>query len=104
MILKISQNKQTIDTLLARSKILERENRLDKYLCYVLVTELMFGAKKLNGESKPVLCVAGYEDKFKEILAEIQSGEKSETSANPSKQNIGRLKPLGVLLASSYKS
>lgn len=62
---------------------MEKENRLDKYLCYVLVTELMFGAKKLNGESKPVLCVSSYEDRFKEILAEKKSdnqAEKDDTS------------------------
>lgn len=77
MITKISKNKDTIDKLLERSQILEKENRLDKYLCYVLVTELIFGAKKLNGESKPVLCVSGYEERFKEILAEIENGETS---------------------------
>lgn len=90
LITKISDNKKTIDALLQKSQILERENRLDKYLCYVLVTELMFGAKHLNGESKPVLCVAGYEDKFKEILAEMQSGEKTGTSTESSKQKSGK--------------
>lgn len=73
--------------MLERSKILENESRLDKYLCYVLVTELMFGAKKLNGESKPVLCVSGYEDRFKEILAEIQSGEQSESGVGSAQQD-----------------
>lgn len=67
---------------------MEKENRLDKYLCYVLVTELMFGAQKLNGESKPVMCVSSYEDRFKEILAEIQSEDKSG-SAGQSQQNDG---------------
>lgn len=86
LISKISQNKATIDALLEKSGILERENRLDKYLCYVLVTELMFGAKQLNGESKPVLCVAGYENQFKEILAEIQNEEKTGTRAGSSVQ------------------
>lgn len=86
LIAKISKNKNTIDALLDRSKILENENRLDKYLCYVLVTELMFGAKKLNGESKPVLCVSSYEDRFNEILAEIQNEDKSD-GADHSQQN-----------------
>lgn len=86
LITKISKNKDTIDKLLERSQILEKENRLDKYLCYVLVTELMFGAKHLNGESKPVLCVAGYEERFNEILAEIKS-EESTGSVDASQQN-----------------
>lgn len=63
--------------MLDQSQILEKENRLDKYLCYVLVTELIFGAKKLNGESKPVLCVSSYEDRFKEILSSINTEDKS---------------------------
>lgn len=73
-----------------RSKILENESRLDKYLCYVLVTELMFGAKKLNGESKPVVCVNSYEDRFKEILEEIETGSKTKGEAN-AQQNDGKL-------------
>lgn len=90
MITKISKNKDTIDKLLERSQILEKENRLDKYLCYVLVTELIFGAKKLNGESKPVLCVSGYEERFKEILAEIENGETSGEAGN-SRQDGGKV-------------
>lgn len=86
LITKISKNKETLDALLEKSKILEKENRLDKYLCYVLVTELMFGAKKLNGESKPVLCVGTYEDQFKQILAEIQN-EKSAGGASSEQDN-----------------
>lgn len=82
VIQKFSNNKKTINTLLEKSRILEIENRLDKYLCYVLVTELMFGVKKLNGESKPVLCVASYEDRFKEILAEIESGTKTDAGTS----------------------
>lgn len=65
--------------MLDQSQILEKESRLDKYLCYVLVTELMFGAKKLNGESKPVACVRSYENQFKEILDETNNKDKTES-------------------------
>lgn len=64
--------------LLEKSEILEHEKRLDKHMCYVLVTELMFGAKKLNGNSKPVECVRSYEDKFMEILAQGSSSKTNE--------------------------
>lgn len=74
--------------MLEQSQILEKETRLDKYLCYVLVTELMFGAKKLNGESKPVTCVRSYEDRFKEILDEINNKDKTE--GNVSAHQCGR--------------
>lgn len=48
----------------------------------------MFGAKKLNGESKPVLCVMSYEDRFKEILEEIETENQSKGAGN-SKHNDG---------------
>lgn len=80
LITKFSKNKETIDYLLDQSQILEKENRLDKYLCYVLVTELMFGAKKLNGESKPVLCVSAYEDRFNDILKDMNNETQSSDS------------------------
>lgn len=68
--------------MLEQSQILEKETRLDKYLCYVLVTELMFGAKQLNGESKPVSVVRSYEDRFKEILAEMNNKDKTEGTSS----------------------
>lgn len=77
-----------IDAMLEQSQILEKETRLDKYLCYVLVTELMFGAKQLNGESKPVTCVRSYEDRFKEILDELNNKDKAE--GNGSSEQCGR--------------
>lgn len=47
----------------------------------------MFGAKKLNGESKPVLCVAGYEKRFKEILEEIEGDTKTDSGASSQPNN-----------------
>lgn len=51
-------------------------------MCLVLMTELLFGAKKLNGESKPVLCVLGYEPKFREILNDIDN-DPTNTALQP---------------------
>lgn len=73
LMVKISKNKHTLDTIIEKSRILEIENRLNKYLCIVLIAELLFGAQKLNGESKPVECVRSYLDKFKEIMSETKS-------------------------------
>ncbi|KAJ6638470.1 28S rRNA (cytosine-C(5))-methyltransferase [Pseudolycoriella hygida] len=77
LVAKISKNKAKLDVLIERSSILRNEPRLDKYICLVLMTELLFGAKKLNGESKPVVCVRGYESKFHEILNEIDNDPKN---------------------------
>lgn len=89
LITKFSKNKVKIDTIIEKSQILKHEQRLDVHLCYVLVTELLFGAKQLNGDSKPVQCVRAYEDKFKEILAEIENDKNASSSANASASDMG---------------
>lgn len=81
LMVKISKNKQTLDTIIEKSQILVVENRLNKYLCIVLIAELLFGAQKLNGESKPVECVRSYHDKFKEIMSELKSSSKENGSS-----------------------
>lgn len=78
LLTKLSNNKPIIDKILDKSKILQNEQRLDKYMCYILVTELLFGAKHLNGDSKPVQCVRAYEEQFKEILSDIKKEGKTE--------------------------
>lgn len=89
MITKFSKNKGKIDKVIEKSQILKHEQRLDVHLCYVLVTELLFGAKQLNGDSKPVQCVRGYEDKFKEILGEIENDNSALSSENATDSDIG---------------
>lgn len=84
LIAKISKNKAKLDLLIEKSSILQNEQRLDQYMCMVLMTELLFGAQKLNGESKPVQCVRGYESKFRDILKDIDSDP-----ANSTLQSIG---------------
>uniref|UniRef100_A0A1B0GP99 SAM-dependent MTase RsmB/NOP-type domain-containing protein n=1 Tax=Phlebotomus papatasi TaxID=29031 RepID=A0A1B0GP99_PHLPP len=48
-------------------KILQKEHRLNPSLCKILVAELLFGAGKLKGESKPVQTVLSYEQKLRKI-------------------------------------
>lgn len=77
LMVKISKHKHTLDAIIEKSRILEIENRLNKYLCIVLIAELLFGAQKLNGDSKPVECVRSYHDKFVEIMSELKSSNGS---------------------------
>ncbi|XP_037028105.1 28S rRNA (cytosine-C(5))-methyltransferase isoform X3 [Bradysia coprophila] len=88
LIAKISKNKPKLDLLIEKSSILRNEPRLDQYMCLVLMTELLFGAQKLNGQSKPVQCVLGYESKFQDILKDINSDP-----ANSTLQSIDVVKP-----------
>lgn len=67
---KISKHKQVLERLIESSGILVENPRLDRYMCLVLMTELLFGVGKLNGESKPVECVRNFKEKFDAILNE----------------------------------
>ncbi|XP_061388265.1 28S rRNA (cytosine-C(5))-methyltransferase [Musca vetustissima] len=61
-------NKGAIDEAIEKSQILQDNPRLCPILCKVLVTELLLGLKKLNGESKPVQTVRAYQDRLAEAL------------------------------------
>lgn len=62
-------NRSAIDSAINKSRILEENPRLCPSLCRILVTELLFGRKQLNGESKPVQTVRSYYDLLQEHLA-----------------------------------
>lgn len=74
------KKKEELDYLIRKSKILEKENRLDPWLCRVLVTELLWGKKRLLGESKPLKTVLAY----KQILSAHVSEAASEKDETPS--------------------
>lgn len=80
--MKISRNKNELDRLIYESKIVENEPRLEKYLCLVLMTELLFGAGHLNGDSKPVQCIRKYEPTFRKLLAESNDNSASAKNIN----------------------
>ncbi|XP_014088169.1 28S rRNA (cytosine-C(5))-methyltransferase [Bactrocera oleae] len=61
-------NRGAIDEAIAQTKILEENPRLSSALCKILVTELIFGRKKLIGESKPVLTVSQYRERLEASL------------------------------------
>lgn len=61
-------NLKQIEDILARTKLLEKEPRLNPWLAKVLVAELVFGRGELTGESRPVQCVRSYRDVLQEAL------------------------------------
>ena len=76
-------NRGAIDAAIEQTKILEDNPRLSPALCKVLVTELIFGRKALNGESKPVQTVREYRERLlealgSEALSSIDTKEKKK--------------------------
>lgn len=79
MAAETTKRKDTLDYLIRKSKILEKETRLDPWLCRVLITELLWGKKKLLGEAKPLKTVLAY----KQVLSahSSDSGDQEEDSS-----------------------
>ncbi|KAH8346188.1 hypothetical protein KR067_009918 [Drosophila pandora] len=65
-----SDNRAAVENAIEETGLLKDNPNLDQYLAKVLVTELIFGRKQLNGESKPVQKVRSYEEKLQQAISE----------------------------------
>ena len=74
----ILNNLKAIDELISKTKILEEQPKLNKWLAKVLIAELIFGRGQLSGESLPVKCVLSYQDKLMEAYqsADMKPAER----------------------------
>lgn len=67
-----------------------KEPQFDPFLAEVLCTELVFGKKKLSGESRPVTTIIKYEEKLKEFVQD--EGEIEAEVPRPRFVRINTLK------------
>lgn len=65
-----------LDFLLKKSQMLDKEERFDPWLARVLLTELLWGKKKLAGESKPVKTVLAYHQILGAYLNDVHEETK----------------------------
>ncbi|EDW84279.2 uncharacterized protein Dwil_GK13235 [Drosophila willistoni] len=63
-----SDNRGAVDQAIEDTGLLTENPNLDPSLAKVLVTELIFGRKQLNGESKPVQTVRRFKEKLQQAL------------------------------------
>lgn len=78
MIVNTFQRTTEIEKLLKKSKLLTKEPRLDPWLTKILITELLWGKKRLPGKSKPVQTVLAYEQILKAHLSDVSEVEEVE--------------------------
>ncbi|KAH8369304.1 hypothetical protein KR009_007523 [Drosophila setifemur] len=64
-----SDNRGAVDSALEETGLLKENPSLEPCLAKVLVTELIFGRKQLNGDSKPVQTVRSYQEKLQQALS-----------------------------------
>ncbi|XP_016974818.1 28S rRNA (cytosine-C(5))-methyltransferase [Drosophila rhopaloa] len=71
VVLKLySENRGAVDNAIAETRLLKDNPNLEGCLAKVLVTELIFGRKQLNGDSKPVQTVRSYREKLQQAIGE----------------------------------
>ncbi|XP_017041041.1 28S rRNA (cytosine-C(5))-methyltransferase [Drosophila ficusphila] len=64
-----SDNRPTVENAIEETGLLQDNPNLDACLARVLVTELVFGRKLLNGESRPVQTVRSYKEKLQQAVS-----------------------------------
>lgn len=69
LVLKSLQHSSTIDKLFERTEMLTKEQNINPDLASVLATELIWGKRCLEGESKPVQTVLKYQESFLQMLS-----------------------------------
>lgn len=74
LVVKTLERKDIINELFERTKILEKEINLNQNLAAILITELFWGKRNLQGDSKPIQKILSYQE---ELLKIINSGEVS---------------------------
>jgi putative methyltransferase len=78
LIVHTFQRTDHIEKLFKKSKLLVKEPRFDPWLAKVLVTELLWGKKRLAGESKPVKTILAYEQILKAHLSDVSYNDDKE--------------------------
>ncbi|KAH8337403.1 hypothetical protein KR059_009086 [Drosophila kikkawai] len=74
-----SDNRGAVDNAIEETGLLKDNPNLDACLAKVLVTELIFGRKQLNGESRPVQTVRSYQEKLQQAI----TGSGIQKKPNP---------------------
>ncbi len=67
-----------LETLLTKAKIREQEPGLAIPLAKILITELIWGKRRLAGEAKPLQTIVKYQEKFNSILSKIERKNRSK--------------------------
>lgn len=98
MLTSLRQGSQ-LDQLIRRTKILVNEPRLDAWLTRVLITELLWGKKRLSSECKPVKTVLNYENILRE---ELNSIKEFESPGNELKRGIKQFYHFKIILISFF--
>jgi len=77
---KFSENRVAVEKAIEETGLLRDNPSFDPSLAKILVTELLFGRKELNGESKPVQTVRSYKDRLLNSIRDFGVQRKGRLS------------------------
>lgn len=77
LVVETIKHSQPLDKLLKKSKLLEKESRLEPWLARILITEMLYRNKELKGKSKPVQTIISNREK----LMKFMDKNKKDTSS-----------------------
>lgn len=84
LVTKTMHHDSIIENIFTNTELLKKEANLDKDLAAILVTELLWGKKLLQGESKPVQTIMKYRDELLSAVEIDDLAAKDEQCLNTS--------------------
>ncbi|CAG9861893.1 unnamed protein product [Phyllotreta striolata] len=94
LVSKLYQKSDEIDMLLKRSQLLEQQAGLNPWLAKILLVELLWGKKRLPGQSRPETTIQAYEQIFKAHLSDTALEDPLSNNAHVGKPRYVRINTL----------
>ncbi|KAL0268730.1 UNVERIFIED_CONTAM: hypothetical protein PYX00_010553 [Menopon gallinae] len=83
LVVETIKHSQALDKLLKKSKLLEKESRLEPWLARILITEMLYRNKELKGTSKPVQTIISYREKLMKFMDKNKNDRSSAKVIKP---------------------
>lgn len=72
LVATLYKHQTELDNLLKRTHFFTKEPRADPWLCKILLVEILWGKKRLPGQSRPENTIRAYEQIFKAHLSDVK--------------------------------
>ncbi|GLV35856.1 Nop2/Sun-like domain containing protein 5 [Carabus blaptoides fortunei] len=103
LVLNVLKNEDKLGQIIRGTQILIKENRLNPWLARVLITELLWGKGRLNGDCKPFQTILSYKTQFTDILNTLQDVEQQDTTRKVRKPRYVRINTLKLQIADAIE-
>ncbi|KAJ8683075.1 hypothetical protein QAD02_018867 [Eretmocerus hayati] len=92
------QHCKELDFIIEQTQILVENPRFDPWLAKILITELLWGKKRLASDAKPVLTILEYKEKLQKAL--LQNSDAAAGPCDKKKAKLPRYVRINTILTS----